>query len=141
MKHGLAVLFCTYIILSYSASAGEDLRAPAEAQLADIFYSEMRDRLEIYFEDSGLAQTDIELIIDRAIDDYAHCVIIALVENPDPESRKLLKLLANGVSALEIDEEFGDATSSENEAFLSRLEPIMRPCQLAVDQESGIFRE
>ena len=130
----LVVLCCG----GFSASLAESSSIDAERHLADIFYSEFRDVIEYQLDDSGLAPAEIERIAGEAASKFAHCVIAAVSKIDDPAAEKFLSLLSKGLSATEIDDEFGDATESQFEKFFENYESLVSPCRHAANSELGL---
>jgi len=129
----VAASFCQ-LSLSFADSALVDI----EKHLANLYYSEFHEVIEIQLDESGLAPTDIEKIVNEAADKYARCIVAALSEMNNPDATRTLDLLSQGLSAAEIDDEFGDSTDPKYSEFFARYEVLVGPCKDTVSSELGL---
>ena len=132
------VIFVAASVCPLSLSFADSASVDIEKHVANLYYSEFHEAIESQLDESGLAPTDIEKIVNEAADKYARCAVAALSKMNNPEATKTLALLSQGLSAAEIDNEFGDPTDPKYSDFFAQYEVSFGPCKDSVTSELGL---
>ncbi len=134
----LSITIAAVALWAEPGRAQDSTSTDIEKHVANLYYSEFHEAIESQLDESGLAPTDIEKIVNEAADKYARCAVAALSKMNNPEATKTLALLSQGLSVAEIDNEFGDPTDPKYSDFFAQYEVSFGPCKDSVSSELGL---
>ena len=129
----VAIALCT------SLAYGQEIdKAKAAKHFADLMYADVDNNLAKQLEESGLAESDVDDIVNGVVDGYGKCVVDGFSASGDPLSLELLISLTAGDITTADDSGLKDYSPNELEEMFQNLREMIETCKYKVNQEYGI---
>lgn len=131
----------SFLVITFAFSSfvfgDESIGRRARTATANIIYPYAVAVVEGSVEGSGLSQSEIVDLIDRAADGYALCFVMILESLEDEDADEVLRLTADGLDEAELETLTGERYAKVTENA-GAYKPELNACLLDVSQKLGI---
>ncbi|MEM7501753.1 MAG: hypothetical protein AAF417_06900 [Pseudomonadota bacterium] len=124
--------------VEHAAADDSIRRASATEYLVGVYYGHAARGTERRLLDTGLAQPEIDAIIDSVAQEFADCVVSSLVKADAVEMDVTIGMLADGVSIDEVSTYMDSLSDTEGEVSLTVFETEHMACSAGVNARHGL---
>lgn len=106
--------------------------------MVGVFYGHVASDTEMRLAHTGLAQPEIEQIVDNVAQEFASCVISSLEKADAPETDFTIKMLAEGAPMEEVSDYMDGLSADENKDPIAVFELELDACSKSIDARYGL---
>ena len=121
-----------------AAADDRSKRTSATEYLVGVYYGHVARGTERRLQNTGLAQPEIDSIIDSVAQEFADCVVGSLEKADAVEMDVTIDMLADGVSMDEVSTYMDSLSGTEGEGSLTVFENEYLACSKGVDARHGL---
>ncbi len=110
----------------------------ATEHMVGVYYGHVAGSTEARLQNSGLAQPEIDSIVDSVAQEFADCVVSSLVKADAAETDFTIEMLADGAPIDEVSTYMDSLSAAEGEDPLIVFEAEFGACSAGVDARYGL---